>query len=63
MLRMIVSRTLFLHKNYFHTEKAKIGKTNQSSQLSNSGNAASQQGQKQKHFEGCKTASAKDYAS
>ena len=32
MLPMIVSRTLSLHKKHFNTEKAKIGKNDQSIQ-------------------------------
>ena len=39
MLLIIVIRTLLLHKKHFHSEKAKIGKNDQSSQISNSGNA------------------------
>ena len=39
MLLVIVIRTLLLHKKHFHSEKAKIGKNDQSSQISNSGNA------------------------
>ena len=39
MLLIIVIWTLLLHKKHFHSEKAKIGKNDQSSQISNSGNA------------------------